>query len=57
MNLLFVSHRRDVSGAEICTQRIVESIKDHSILVVLPEGAFADRLWQAGIAIEIETGL
>jgi glycosyltransferase involved in cell wall biosynthesis len=57
MNLLFVSHRRDVSGAEICTQRIVESIKDHPILVVLPEGAFADRLRQAGIAVEIETGL
>ncbi len=57
MNLLFVSHRRDVSGAEICTQRIVESIKDHPILVVLPEGAFADRLRQAGIAVKIETGL
>jgi glycosyltransferase involved in cell wall biosynthesis len=57
MNLLFVSHRRDVSGAEICTQRIVERIKDHSILVVLPEGAFADRLRQAGIAVKIETGL
>ncbi len=57
MNLLFVSHRRDVSGAEICTQRIIESIKDHRILVVLPEGAFADRLRQAGIAVEIETGL
>jgi glycosyltransferase involved in cell wall biosynthesis len=57
MNLLFVSHRRDVSGGEICTQRIVESIKDHPILVVLPEGAFADRLRQAGIAVEIEAGL
>jgi len=57
MNLLFVSHRRDVSGAEICTQRIIESIKDHRILVVLPEGSFADRLRQAGIAVEIETGL
>jgi glycosyltransferase involved in cell wall biosynthesis len=57
MNLLFVSHRRDVSGAEICTQRIVESIKDHRILVVLPEGAFADRLRQAGIAVKIESGL
>ena len=57
MNLLFVSHRRDVSGAEICTQRIVESIKDQPILVVLPEGAFADRLRQAGIAVEIEAGL
>jgi len=57
MNLLFVSHRRDVSGAEICTQRIVERIKDHRILVVLPEGAFADRLRQAGIAVETEAGL
>jgi glycosyltransferase involved in cell wall biosynthesis len=57
MNLLFVSHRRDVSGAEICTQRIVERIKNHRILVVLPEGAFANRLRQAGIAVEIETGL
>jgi glycosyltransferase involved in cell wall biosynthesis len=57
MNFLFVSHRRDVSGAEICAQRIVERIKDHPILVVLPEGAFADRLRQAGIAVEIETGL
>jgi glycosyltransferase involved in cell wall biosynthesis len=57
MNLLFVSHRRDVSGGEICTQRIVESIKDHPILVVLPEGAFADRLRQAGIAVKIEAGL
>ena len=57
MNLLFVSHRRDVSGAEICTQRIVERIKDHPSLVVLPEGAFADSLRQAGIAVEIETGL
>jgi glycosyltransferase involved in cell wall biosynthesis len=57
MKLLFVSHRRDVSGAEICTQRIIERIKDHPILVVLPEGAFADRLRQAGIAVEIENGL
>jgi glycosyltransferase involved in cell wall biosynthesis len=57
MKLLFVSHRRDVSGAEICTQRIIESIKDHPILVVLPEGSFADRLRQAGIDVEIETGL
>jgi glycosyltransferase involved in cell wall biosynthesis len=57
MNLLFVSHRRDVSGAEICTQRIIESIKGHPILVILPEGAFADRLRQAGIAVKIETGL
>jgi glycosyltransferase involved in cell wall biosynthesis len=57
MNLLFVSHRRDVSGAEICTQRIVERIKNHRILVVLPEGAFADRLQQAGIVVEIEPGL
>jgi glycosyltransferase involved in cell wall biosynthesis len=57
MNFLFVSHRRDVSGAEICTQRIVERIKDHRSLVVLPEGAFADSLRQAGIAVEIEPGL
>jgi glycosyltransferase involved in cell wall biosynthesis len=57
MNLLFVSHRRDVSGAEICTQRIVERIKDHRILVVLPEGAFADRLRHGGIAVETEAGL
>jgi glycosyltransferase involved in cell wall biosynthesis len=57
MNLLFVSHRRDVSGAEICTQRIVENIKDDPLLVVLPEGAFADRLRQAGIVVEIENGL
>lgn len=57
MNLLFVSHRRDVSGAEICTQRIIENIEDHPILVVLPEGAFAERLRQAGIAVEIENGL
>jgi glycosyltransferase involved in cell wall biosynthesis len=57
MNFLFVSHRRDVSGAEICTQRIVERIKDHRTLVVLPEGAFADSLRQAGIAVEIEAGL
>jgi glycosyltransferase involved in cell wall biosynthesis len=57
MNLLFVSHRRDVSGADICTQRIVERIKNHRILVVLPEGAFAERLRQAGIAVETEAGL
>jgi glycosyltransferase involved in cell wall biosynthesis len=57
MNLLFVSHRRDVSGAEICTQRIIERINGHPVLVVLPEGGFADRLRQAGIAVEVETGL
>jgi glycosyltransferase involved in cell wall biosynthesis len=57
MKLLFVSHRRDVSGGEICAQRIVERIKDHRVLVVLPEGAFADRLRRAGIAVEIENGL
>ena len=57
MSLLFVSHRRNVSGAEICTQRIVERIKDHSILVPLPEGAFADRLREGGITVGIETGL
>jgi glycosyltransferase involved in cell wall biosynthesis len=57
MNLLFVSHRRDVSGAEICTQRIIEAIRDHPVLVVLPEGAFADRLRQAGIDVQIESDL
>jgi glycosyltransferase involved in cell wall biosynthesis len=57
MNLLFVSHRSDVSGGEICLQRIMERLDTHSILVVLPEGAFANRLRQANIPIQIENGL
>ncbi len=57
MKLLFVSHRRDVSGGEICTQRIIELIREHPVLVVAPEGGFAERLRAAGIAVEIENGL
>ena len=57
MNLLFVSHRSDVSGGEICLQRIIERLTEHTILVVLPEGHFAERLRQAGIPVHIENGL
>jgi glycosyltransferase involved in cell wall biosynthesis len=57
MNLLFVSHRRDVSGGEICLQRIIENLKDHSVLVVLPEGAFSRLLAEAGIPVHIENDL
>jgi len=57
MKLLFVSHRRDVSGGEICTQRIIENLQGHSVLVVLPEGAFSRRLTQAGIPVQIENAL
>jgi|GEM_PF-2017170 len=57
MRLLFVSHRRDVSGGEICTQRIIERLQGHSVLVVLPEGAFSRRLAEAGIEVHIENAL
>ncbi len=57
MRLLFVSHRRDVSGGEICTQRIIERLQDHSVLVILPEGAFSRRLIQAGIDVHIDNAL
>jgi glycosyltransferase involved in cell wall biosynthesis len=57
MRLLFISHRRDVSGGEICTQRIIECLKEHAVLVVLPEGAFSERLTQAGISLHIENAL
>jgi len=57
MRLLFVSHRRDVSGGEICTQRIIERLRGHPVLVVLPEGAFSRRLTEAGIDVHIENAL
>jgi glycosyltransferase involved in cell wall biosynthesis len=57
MKLLFVSHRSDVSGGEICLQRIMERLIGHELLVILPEGGFAERLQQAGIPVVIENGL
>ncbi len=57
MKLLFVSHRRDVSGGEICTQRIIERLQGHKIRVILPDGAFAQRLARAGIDFQIENAL
>jgi glycosyltransferase involved in cell wall biosynthesis len=57
MKLLFVSHRRDFSGGEICLERILERLKAQAILVVLPEGAFSRRLQEAGIAVRIENAL
>jgi glycosyltransferase involved in cell wall biosynthesis len=57
MKLLFVSHRRDVSGGEICTQRILERLQGHKVRVILPEGAFSRRLADAGIDFQIEDAL
>jgi glycosyltransferase involved in cell wall biosynthesis len=57
MKLLFVSHRSDVSGGEICLQRILERLSDHEIRMVLPEGRFAEKLRAAGIAVHIENSL
>ena len=57
MKLLIISHRTDVSGGEICLQFILERLTGHEIRVVLPEGVFAERLRQAGIAVQIENGL
>ena len=57
MKLVFVSHRRDVSGGEICTQRLIERLKKHEVLVVLPEGAFSKQLAEAGISVRTENAL
>jgi glycosyltransferase involved in cell wall biosynthesis len=57
MKLIFVAHRRDASGGEICPQMILERLSGHSILAILPEGAFARRLAHAGIQVHIDNDL
>lgn len=57
MKLLFVFHRRDISGGEICTLRILERLHGHAISAILPEGALSRELDEAGISVHIENEL
>jgi len=56
MNILFVSIRKDYSGGEICLERIITLLPDKSF-VILPEGPFAKRLRELGVAVFIENNL
>lgn len=57
MRVLYLSHRRDYSGGEIVLERLIIHDPTVDSIVVLPEGAFAERLRQQGIRVLIENRL